>query len=379
MKDKTILIVSPTSTHPPFAGNRSCILAYTEMLKKMGYKIIYLWIQNHDATDEDITSTKVYWGDNLYIYQKNIFHRIIEAIFRLVKFKRSGYFNVDDYYPYGIKRFITKILKEHTIHCVILNYIYLSKLLKYFGLAKKIIYTHDVFSNKYQLTGLKWFSVKPNDEMKAINRADVIMAIQENEAIYYRYLTKKPVITVYNIFSIIRTPLNGSKNILYIAGPNKYNIESIEWFIKNVFDEIIKKDSGINLLIGGKICSVLKKYEKNINIQLCGTVNNLTDFYNRGDIAINPTFNGTGLKIKTFEALGYGKVVIANSHSIEGIHLHDEIPIQIADTKEQYVNLLTDLFNNQSKIVRLKEASIKYIEKMNNVVETNFEKAIDSI
>ena len=48
-----------------------------------------------------------------------------------------------------------------------------------------------------------------------------------------------------------------------------------------------------NLLIGGKICEILKKKTLASNIILCGVYDNPNTFYQQGDIVINPVFNGS--------------------------------------------------------------------------------------
>ena len=45
--------------------------------------------------------------------------------------------------------------------------------------------------------------------------------------------------------------------------------------------------------------------EYKYNVIICGYIYDLSAFYRQGDVAINPVYLGTGIKIKTFEALSY--------------------------------------------------------------------------
>lgn len=377
--NKKILIVSPEPSHPTYSGNRICIVNYTEMLREAGYNVYFLWVANFDSRDEEHQMTKNYWGDKLFVFRKNQLHRIIEAIKRTINFKRTGYYKIDDLYPIGLTAFIKHVLKREKFDSVIINYIFYSKIATYLTSEKSILYTHDVFTNKNQHTGSKWISVTANDEAKALDRVQAILAIQENEATFYRYLTKRKVFTTYSYFPLHSLPYVGKKNILYIAGPNQYNLEAIVWFIDNVFKELIAAIPAIRLIIGGRICTKLSGIYKNEkSITLYGDVSDLTAFYSLGDIVINPTFNGTGLKIKTFEALAYSKIVVCHSHNKIGIFNEHTAPLFIADDAKAYQKHISVLFSDEKYVKCQVEKIHQYMTDLNNVVRVRFIEALEN-
>lgn len=374
---KKVLVVSPTPTHPAIAGNRACILSYVEVLKSLGNEVFFFWIVNPVYSKNDFNETKEYWGRHFFYYKKNFFHRILEFMFKHLRFRTTGYFKVDDMYPWGIKIKAGKLQKQFKFDVVIVNYVYLSKAFMFFNNSKKVLFTHDVFTNKYQRTGLDWFSLRPNDEAKALNRADVVLAIQKYEELFYSYLTTKPVYTSYNFFPIKRTPFLGNRNILFLSGANKYNIEGIDWFITNVMTRLKGVLPSIKLIIGGSICNVLKnRYSDCENIRFVGQVDDLFEFYSMGDIAVNPVFNGTGLKIKSFEAMSYGKVLIAHPHSVEGIYDSAKCPIKLATNSDEYIDSIIELINDIPKTKKLSNASLEYISELNGEVERVFRQVV---
>jgi len=375
---KNILIISPEPTHPPYAGNRICILSYAEMLRNKGYKVSFLWIANFNYLKQEEILTRAYWKNNLYIFKKNQIHRIKEAFFRYYRFKRLGFFKVDDNYPLGVKKLILQIQKKEQINVLIINYIYLSKIFNYINGIKKILFTHDVFTNRYQITGQQWFSVSASEEAKALQRSDVILAIQESEATFYRTLTSKKILTTYSYFPIVETKLTGKKNLLYLAGPNVHNKEAIIFFINTIFKSLVKAHPQITLLIGGGICPEIEEIIDTDQVELLGDITDLNEFYAKGDIFINPTFNGTGLKIKTFEAMAHGKVVISHPHAVIGIYNKETAPILIAENLKEYTNYINYLFQNKEHLIKLKEASIQYIQELNEVITSRFIDAIEN-
>ena len=147
---KRILVVSPTPTHPAIAGNRACILSYVELLKSLGNDVYFFWVVNPVYSDEDFKETQKYWGQHFFYYKKNIAHRILEFLFKRLRFGLTGYYKVDDMFPFGIERKARWLQRQFCFDVVIVNYVYLSKVFKFFRNSKKVLFTHDVFTNKYQ-------------------------------------------------------------------------------------------------------------------------------------------------------------------------------------------------------------------------------------
>lgn len=375
--NRKILILSDTPTHPPVAGNRACILSYAELLKKLGYDVFFLWIAPYKLKNEEEELTSNYWGDKLLVFKKGLITRLKDSFFEYLRFKLTGYYKIDDLFPLGFDTYLKTVNSSYDFESVIVNYVFFSKSFENFPNSNKVLFTHDVFTNKYQLTGSKWFSLTSNQEAKALNRSNSILAIQEQEAIFFKSLTSKKVITCYNHFPITDTPYVGNNTLLYLAGSNDYNIESATWFIKNAFPVLIKNNPRLVLLIGGRICDVLKNDFVHPAIEYYGNVENLSDFYSLGDVVINPTFNGTGLKIKTFEAMSYGKVLISHPHSKIGILDSENAPILCAATPEEYLEKVNYIFRNKETTEKFKTESIKYIGQLNKVVVNAFKEALN--
>lgn len=375
--NKNVLIISEVPTHNPYAGNRSCILSYSEMLKDMGYTVYFLLYYGKGFDLDDINLTKMYWAENYFEYKISFFSQLKRRVLSFLRFKilKSNFFLVDDFYPSDLEYVVKEILIQKNIDSVITNYIWTTKLFTKIKGIRKILYTHDVFSNRYERTGMDFFSTSPNEEAKALNRCDAIISIQETESLYFRYITNKPVICGFSPVKLTQLPINYNKNILFLAGANFLNINGITDFIQNVLPSLISYDSEITLLIGGRICSKLNHLETH-NVKLFGDVELLKEFYQLGDIAINPIKQGTGLKIKTIEALSFGKVLVCHSHSKEGLFDEMNIPIFEANSNEEFVSTLIYLFQNRGKIIEYHDKSIQYIEAYNIQVKSMFNKAL---
>lgn len=108
MKSKSILIISGTPSQPVTSGSSSCINAYCQMLKSMGYKVSFLWVLNNNNSNIDTSEMKAYWKNDLYIYRKKFLQKVYEHLIRRTYFKLTGYYTIDVFDPWGLRSFIQK-------------------------------------------------------------------------------------------------------------------------------------------------------------------------------------------------------------------------------------------------------------------------------
>ncbi|GHV04414.1 hypothetical protein FACS189485_09760 [Spirochaetia bacterium] len=380
-----ILIISPVQTHPTIEGNRTIILLYSNLLKSLGYSVYFLWISQYRSFNHaEYIQTRDYWGDKFLFYPKTVINTIFDKIYGEFCGK-TGYTKLDIKYPVGLKSFLGKIQDLNKFDTVIINYVIFSKIFKYFKHAKKILFTHDALTNKYQRTGLKWYSLKVKDEARGLNRADVVLSVQETETIFFKFISQKKILTTYAYFPINSAPSAGmSKNvyeILFLSGNNPHNQEGFVFFYREVFSELKTLYPQIKLTIGGSITTsdrIKNMIADDANIENQGIISDLHQFYMQSDICINPTFNGTGIKMKTFEALSYGKILLAHPHSVIGVYDSQNVPIILAASKNEYLEQFRILFSPNFDRITFKNNVNNYMIRFQNHVKQQFFDAINS-
>lgn len=377
MTKKGILVISDCPTHPTDAGNRSCQLAYCDLLKELGYDVhfLYIAIKTNDAA---IAAMKDYWGRKLFVYTTPCIQGIIQKIVsKICRENRWNYFSIDIFCPWFISRNVRKIVDDYKIDSVIINYIWLSKIFNEVNVRNKVIFTHDVFSHKRLKGNSQWFSFSPSQESKALMRCDKILAIQENEAIYYQYIA--PSSTVYTVFSpyhFHRQEIVGSLDLLFFSGGNEHNLNGIRSFLKNVFPKVKNEYPDVKLIIGGSICNILQYDNLDEAVILKGCYNTPTDFYKQGDIVINPVYEGTGLKIKTFEALSYGKIVLAHPHSFEGVFNKESVPMFKCREAEDYLVYMKNVKSELISRENVRQKCEDYIIMLNEEIKKQYKAAL---
>ena len=280
----------PTVVQPLAAGRFTCHRKKCGIYFAAPPKFIIFANDKYQKDNTDgIIYTSKEWGQFYHQYNYSTFENIKSNLNILLgKLLNNGYRKCDDIYPSGLYRTFLKLHKIYRFEAVIVNYFYLSKILEFIPLKKKSLFTHDSFSlNVKSSEHQAAYYLTKEEEKKALSRAPYIFAMQSQ-------------------------PCANNHNILYLSGSSKFNKEGLDWFINDIFPSIKLKYQDAKLYIAGSICNILNEYQDNKDIELVGKIENPYQFFLKGDIAINPCQHGSGLKIKTFEAMSYDKAVMYN-------------------------------------------------------------------
>lgn len=376
---KKILIISTMPTHPTDAGNRAAIMAQVNIMQKMGHEVHFLFASMELSHGVDYDAMRKYWGENLHIFRMNKILKVKRVFVDLYRKKfNHGYWKVDDHYPWGLARYINKLNQKENFDACIIQYYRLSRLLPIITIPRKAIFTHDVFAYKDIRIGSTFYeTLNAHEEAKAMQRCPTIFAIQKDEAAYFRMISpRSKVYTVYNPYQTHQAQFLNNKTLLYLASRMEFNVTGIQFFLDNVWPTLSEKIRDIKLIVGGSVCEKIQSQYNNVS--LLGRVDKLTDFYALGDIVVNPVYQGTGLKIKTFEALSFGKATIVHPHSMIGIYKPEAAPLLKASSTEEWVNIISDLINTPQHIKELMHQSILYIENMNKCIQLQYEEFLNN-
>lgn len=117
------------------------------------------------------------------------------------------------------------------------------------------------------------------------------------------------------------------------------NIEGLYFFTEKIISQI-----NAELIIVGKN---MEKYrenfeEKDEKIKVIGTVDNLENYYLEADAVISPIFSGGGMKIKTGEALSYGKTIFGTTEAFEGYEVDYSKVGGLCNTVEEFIEVINN-------------------------------------
>ena len=375
-----VLIVSSHLTHPTDAGNRAAIMAQVNILKSLGHDVHLLFI-DMSLRNTDYSEMQQYWGDRYHVFHQPTLCKAYRLCIDFYRKHTGGYWKWDDHYAgFGLAAYVNRLQEEQHFDAVIVQYMRLAKLLPQITIPRKAIYTHDVFAYKDLRTGGPFYETcTAHQEAKAMQCCPTIFAIQESEAAYYSILSPKSVVrTVYCPYDFHEQPIvPDCQNLLYMASSMEFNVNGIQWFIDNVWPSVSATNPKARLLIAGAVSTKINTHGAT-GIETQGFVREVANFYQRANIVINPVYQGTGLKIKTFEALSYGKTTIVHPHSTTGIYERSSAPLIVAQDATEWIQKLNDALRTDFPHEQKREEDRRYILSMKQHIEQQFEAFLHS-
>ena len=184
-------------------------------------------------------------------------------------------------------------------------------------------------------------------------------------------------ITFEDTFEEERTSNEYGKEILFCGSLFYPNQMSIEWFIEDVMPYL----DGITLNIVGKDFETCKeKYEKNNNVKVIGTVEKTDIYYYKHAAVVLPIKYGAGMKVKTAEAMMYGRAIFASDEALEGYDVDGIEGIWRCNTAQDYIKAIKQYFEREKFPNYHQEVRKVFKEKYETkCVLEKFKKLIESI
>lgn len=221
---------------------------------------------------------------------------------------------------------------------------------------KTILFMHNIEKNyawnrvihKSVLTLPRFFACWYN-ETRMIKYSDQILCLNERDRMLIRKSYQRDVDLVLPISFEDRflsendgdVPQDG-KNLLFVGSNFPPNYQGIVWFVKNVMPKV----DGILSIVGKGMERCREELECK-NVRVVGTVDDTAPFYEQANLVVMPIFWGDGMKVKTAEAMMYGKTIVATKEALEGYETESVEGIFECNTKEDFVATIHNVLREQ--------------------------------
>jgi glycosyltransferase involved in cell wall biosynthesis len=207
---------------------------------------------------------------------------------------------------------------------VLVEYVFMTRFLSSLPAdTLRVIDTHDVFSTKQKKVERHGISdslaLSADEEARYLARADVVIAIQPDEAEdLSRLAPGKRVVTAGVDFDLVRLPPAArGKVVLVVASDNAMNVKGVEDFVKLSWPSIKRQVPDAEFWVVGRVCRRMTL--RSPGVDSLGQVDDLDGLYRAARVVINPGVAGTGVKIKTLEALSRLRPVVCWPSGVEGL------------------------------------------------------------
>ena len=319
---KSIVIVSPYPLFPPYGGNRARMLTLIGTLQAQARDVSFVLLTSRQMGDFDENAHRVMFGDRFYplyrspisnmVYLSRRFMRVQSRRIRSRLGKKVGRLDtIDEIYYTPFTAQLRALFAAKAPDAVVVQYACFSRAFEAFPSATlKILDTHDSFEHE----------IGAVQETNGLARADVVLAIQDEEAEQFRRVlgSRGNRVAVVSHILAKQSQLSCARSIgaTFFGSSFVANLVSLRYFIDDVLPLVLIKAPEFKLVVAGSIC---RDIEDHPAIRKLGTVNTIRDAFVDAPLLINPIRDGTGIKIKLLEAMSLGVPSVSTCYGVRGI------------------------------------------------------------
>jgi hypothetical protein len=304
-----ILLVAPMHSHPPDQGNAARLAAFGAALRARGawVELLYYGLEGLDPLRE--AAMRAAWDG---------FHHVPPLPPGRQSF--PGHWGLDDWCPEALCQAVAAVQASGGFQAVVVNYVWLSRVLEAVPGALRVLDMHDLFGDRHLVArrdGLlpSWYFTSIAEEARGLARADLVLGIQHEESAELRRRGARQVMTVGHPpgLRFLHQAPGGAALARFglLASGNPWNVGAA-----SALDAALAGE-GLDWLLAGGILRAPGLRLRSTPQRLA--VADAAAFYAAVDCVLNPMRGGTGLKIKTVEALGFGAPVLGTRDAFAGL------------------------------------------------------------
>ena len=321
------LVLSPTPTWPLDHGNRKRVHQICSSIMDQGHEVHFLYY----PSEQD-------WADRLprdalaEMERQWTSVQVLPVTRPLHSAPAGSHHELDEWWDEAIAHMLRWLFRVEQFDGLIVNYVWLSKAFEFCPpTVAKILDTHDRFGGRKELLesqGLapEFFYLTADEEFRGLNRADLVLAIKDQEAAIFAGscaaetdVVALPYAEPSRLPPVWREP-DGDVVFGLLGARNNLNRKSVADLLAVLNRQ--GQPQGLRILIGGALGDDFLGVATD-GIDVMGRVEDIGTFYAACDCVVVPLESSTGQKIRVGEALAFGTPIIAHAHAFEGYPSRD--------------------------------------------------------
>ncbi len=371
-----ILFIAHRIPYPPNKGDK--IRSFNEIkFLSQGHDIYLGTILDQPSDEQYVLGLKEYCKEVHAVY----FNKRVALLKNILKGKP---FSVCSFYHTPLQKYIDKVLAENNIDVVICfcssvaEYVFKTPafLKKEQNGIKFILDYVDLDSDKWGQYAT--YSRFPLSWVYAFERRRLLQyEIKINQLFHHSFFVSKREVDMFKgrypdaknlayisngvdfeYFSPKKRSVKNDKPILIFTGVMDYfaNEDGVAWFCNHVFEKIKEKIPNTQFyIVGNNPTEAVKNLSKIEGVHVTGYVDDIREFYWMADICVIPLRIARGLQNKVLEAMATGNAIVATSNASDGVIVHEDMDIIIADDEDHFARAVVALLEDEAKRIALGE------------------------
>lgn len=366
--NKKILIVSAFFPYPTHFGGAFDIWEKIKGFYKLKFEIHLIYTSKEYPKEQDLQKVQKFVQKIYFVRRKNNFSGIFSVKPTQIKSREklnqikleSSYFMTVLESEYVSLVLDNKTLKSENFVLRVHN-----NEAKYFKELFKS--TSNIFRKAYYLVeSIKFKRISK----KIYTKMDRLWFISSDELMSYSSIKSNGIHLPPPINQKFINRKLTDHNVLFIGSLYMdNNIEGLLWYLKNVHVKLIDEVPNYRLIICGSTGQQSEVYFEKIfskysNIDLFFNIDNLEPIYKSATVFVNPMLHGSGVKVKSINALANGLPLVSTKTGSEGIGLKDKEMFLLANTTNEFEAAIMKIFNSEHKEKMVKNAQ-EYLKSLN--------------
>ncbi len=345
----------------PFApsGIGTSLRAQGRLLRDMGYAVDGIFYVQDDLSRASRTNILEFFDRAAIVFPRSSrLERLQDGVTAT---------NLDDWCGNELREACARMFGAGSYAGIIVHQPWLSPLLESApeGVLR-CLFMHDNFADRaalFEAQGLPrrlaWLSVDEDVQSRCLRRADVVFAVQEEDQKAFRRQASgvaEVVLLKIPLADKTSTPLppwQGTLHVGIVASDNVNNRPAVEDFVGKWSQAQELRNRAV-LSIAGDVGFFIRSVDPSVRV--LGRVDNLDAFYAQSHIAVNPDCGGTGIKVKSLEALSYGRPLLCSTVGSRG--LGSALPWHTLADRAAMINALQEVLAVPDSLVSMRAESI---------------------
>jgi len=176
--------------------------------------------------------------------------------------------------------------------------------------------------------------------------------------------TYQPGIAIERPFAFIHQPLS-----LFHIGSMEWqaNEQGVMWFLHKVWPLLLSKLPQAKFHLAGKGLNPQDPRFFQTGVVNHGEVPNAEDFMHQHGIMIVPILSGSGIRIKSLEAMALGVPIVSTSVGAQGLSVTSGAEMYIADQPQAFADAIVELLTQPAMAQTLTQNARGYVEMHHNL------------
>jgi glycosyltransferase involved in cell wall biosynthesis len=353
-------------------------------LVTMGHEAHFAYVVYEPVGRGDVAAMAAAWGDRFHLFDpqpphrptagrpiRRVLKRFSSGVVRLVKYRvsyravrwleqrslavalaahRVETVPIDSSYDDRLTPPLRDLHRRYQFDVVIVVYAMFTRAFEAFGPdVLRVLDAQDCFSQR-TLDLLRegmpreiYVPVTRREEAKGLRRADVILSLREDDEELFRGLARREVVTVGPLTAVAATqPEPAAPVILCVGSAFQLNADGVRWYLDKVYPRVRAVVPDSELWLAGGVGGMFTDLPA--GVRCLGFVPDLGDVYRRSAVVINPVLAGSGIAIKSIEAMAAGRPLIATRAGARGLAAAVAAGVAVtADDPAEFATAVTDL------------------------------------